>query len=149
VSGGGDILAHHGAALSNVNANDLLEFFLIAQIKGKIAADQDHDTIPQLNFRCNGQHAFSADPEERDVAREYLDLWHLEPDDGAMVELLDGWREELYGAPDIPRQARPKGARGDGMVEVSALPAGLGGTPLYGAWDVLPDGLQGLSPEGR
>ena len=91
-------MAHHGAALSNVNADDLLEFFLIAEIKGKIAKDDDHDTIPQLNFRCSGQHAFSTDPEDRQIARELLDLWHLEPDDGAMVKLLAGWREELYGA---------------------------------------------------
>ncbi len=113
MSGGGDVLAHLGAALGDVNADDLLEFFLIAQIKGKIAADQDHDMIPQLNFRCNGQHAFSTDPEERDIARELLDLWHLEPDDGAMVKLLDGWREELYGARLIYLGKRGRRARAE------------------------------------
>ena len=92
-------MAHRGAALANVSADDLLEFFVVAQIKGKIAEDDDRDTIPQLNMRARGQHAFSSDPEERDVARELLDLWCLEPgDDGAMAALLSGWREELYGA---------------------------------------------------
>ncbi len=106
-------MAHLGAPLGNVNAGDLLEFFLIAQIKGKIAADQDHDTIPQLNFRCYGQHAFSTDPEERDIARELLYLWHLEPDDGAMVKLLDGWRKELYGARLIYLGKRGRRARAE------------------------------------
>ncbi len=98
MSGGGDILGHHGAALGPMNTDEMFEFFLIAEIKGNIGVDQDHETISQLNFRCRGQHAFSPDPEERAIGREYLALWSLEPDDEAMVEMLDGWREQLYGA---------------------------------------------------
>jgi hypothetical protein len=97
VSGAGDVLAHRGAALANVNADDLLEFFVAAQIKGEIAEDEGHDTLAQLNVRARGQHAFSSDPEARHDAREWLGLWHLEPDDAAMAELLSAWREELYG----------------------------------------------------
>jgi hypothetical protein len=98
VSGTGDVLAHRGAALADANADDLLEFFVAAQIKGEIAEDEDHDTAPQLTVRARGQHAFSSDPQARDVAREWLDLWHLEPDDGAMAKLLSAWCGELYGA---------------------------------------------------
>ncbi len=98
MSGAGDVLAHRGAALADVNADDLLEIFVVAQIKGEIAEDEDRDTIAQLTVRARGQHAFSSDPEARHVAREWLGLWHLEPDDGAMTELLSAWREELYGA---------------------------------------------------
>ncbi len=91
-------MAHRGAALANVNADDLLEFFVVAQIKGEIAEDEDRDTLAQLTVRARGQHAFSSDPEARHDAREWLGLWHLEPDDEAMTELLSAWREELYGA---------------------------------------------------
>ena len=92
-------MAHRGAALAGVHVGNLFEFFLMAEIKGKISAGgTDHDMHPQLMLRCSGQHAFSTDPEERDIGREYLDLWNREPDDGAMVDLLEGWREELYGA---------------------------------------------------
>jgi hypothetical protein len=58
-------LAHRGAALADVNANDLLEFFVMAQIKGEIAQDEDHDTIRQLTMRARGQHAFSSDQAAR------------------------------------------------------------------------------------
>lgn len=117
MSGRREVLAHPGAALHNVNADDLLEFFLVAQIKGKIAEDDNHDTIPQLNFRASGQHAFSSDLEERDVARELLNLWHLEPDDEAMVDLLHDWRREFYlgCAPDISRKEGPEDNRRDGV----------------------------------
>lgn len=94
----GDVLAHRGAALSGANTDDLHEFLLMAEIKGEIGPDQDHETIQQLNFRASGTHAFSADPEERDIGKEYLNIWHLEPDDKAMVELFERWRKELYGA---------------------------------------------------
>lgn len=113
MSGGGDILVHYGAPLGNVNAGDMFEFFLISEIKGKIGVDQDHDTISQLNFRCSGQHAFSNDPEERAIGREYLTLWSLEPDDRAMVEMLDGWREQLYGARLIYLGKRGRRARAE------------------------------------
>src|SRR3712207_5086644 len=98
MSGADGVLVHRGAALAGVDGDDMLEFLVMARIKGEIAEDDDHDTISQLNTRARGQHAFSSDPEERDVAREWLDFWHLEPDDGAMVKLLSDWREELYGA---------------------------------------------------
>jgi hypothetical protein len=93
-----DVLAHYGAAIGSVGADELLEFFLIAETKGKIAKDENHDTYHQLVLRCRGQHAFSTDPDDREVARELLDLWDLEPDDATMVSLLDSWRAELYGA---------------------------------------------------
>lgn len=94
----GDILAHHGAALANVGASNLLEFFLIAELKGQIASHPDHDVLSQHILRCRGQHAFSTDPEERDVAREMLQLFDLHNYDAAMAELMDGWRTELYKA---------------------------------------------------
>jgi hypothetical protein len=98
VSGQEKVSAHYGAGVSNVGVDDLLQFFLIAEIKGKIGKDDEHDTHGQLMLRCKGQHAFSPDPEARAVARELLDIWGLEPDDEAMVDLLAGWREELFGA---------------------------------------------------
>jgi hypothetical protein len=49
-------------------------------------------------LRCRGQHAFSTDPEERDVAREMLQLFDLHNDDAVMAELMVGWRTELYKA---------------------------------------------------
>ncbi len=58
----GGVLAHHGAALSGMNTDDLHEFLLMAEIKGEIGPDQDHETIGQLNFRASGTHAFSTDP---------------------------------------------------------------------------------------
>ena len=97
MSGQDKVLVHHGAALRIVSAGDLLEFFVVAEIKGEIAQDDDHDTFSQLMLRCKGQHAFS-NPEGRAVARELLDIWDEKPDDAAMIKLLDGWRRELYGA---------------------------------------------------
>jgi hypothetical protein len=98
VSGQGDVLGHYGAALGEVGVSDFLEFCLVAQIKGLMAQDEDKDTIRQLLLRASGQHAFSGSPEKREIAREYLDIWHEEPDDGATAAMLEGWREELYGA---------------------------------------------------
>ena len=97
MSGKEGVLVHYGAALGNVTAGNLLEFFLIAEIKGEIATDQDNDTISQISLRASGQHAFSTDPEVRDVGRALLNIWDLEPDDRAMVKLLDGWREDYIG----------------------------------------------------
>ncbi len=105
-------MAHYGAAIANSGADELLEFFLMAQIKGEIAALPGDDLYPQIVLRCRGQHAFAADREGRDTAREFLDALDAEPDDGAMVELLAGWREELYGAlPDIPRKEGAQDSR--------------------------------------
>ena len=106
-------MAHNGAELDNVGLGSLEEFLLIAEVKGKIGADQDHEMIPQVNLRCKGQHAFSTDPEERAIGREFLALWSLEPDDGAMVEMLDGWREQLYGARLIYLGKRGRRARAE------------------------------------
>jgi hypothetical protein len=95
---GVDVLGHHGTALGRVGLGDQREFVVMAHLKGEMAENPDHDTHPQLILRARGQHAFSPDPEARDVAREYLDVWDLEPDDAAMVKLLTSWRAELYGA---------------------------------------------------
>ncbi len=90
-------MGHHGTALGRVGIGDEREFFVIAQIKG-MAENPDHDTYLQLILRARGQHAFSTDPEAREVARECLEVWDLEPDDAAMAKLLESWRAELYGA---------------------------------------------------
>lgn len=93
-----EVLAHRGTGLSSTGVEDQLEFFLIAEIKGRITTGQDDDTIEQMNLRARGQHAFAADQEDRDVAREWLDLWGEGPDDEGMARLLSEWRRELYGA---------------------------------------------------
>jgi hypothetical protein len=114
VSGQDKVLAHYGAGLSGVGVNDLDEFFLIAEIKGRISTrGEEHDLLGQLLLRCRGQHAFSTDPEERSVAHEYLDLLGEKPDDAGVAELLDGWREELYKARMIYLGKRGRRARAE------------------------------------
>jgi hypothetical protein len=81
-----------------VAADAQLLFFLMAEVKGNIASHPDHDTLAQGILRARGQHAFADDANDRAVAREWLEIWDLEPDDRAMAALLDGWREELYRA---------------------------------------------------
>jgi len=73
----------------------------MAEIKGEISPHPDSDSLDQTALRARGQHAFADDPEDREVAREWMAMWDWEPDDGAMVEMVAGWREELYGVRPI------------------------------------------------
>ncbi len=65
------ILAHYGAGLGNVNADEQLLFFLMAEVKGKISPHPDHDTLSQGTLRAREQHAFAAYADDCDVAREW------------------------------------------------------------------------------
>lgn len=112
MSGRDKVLGHYGAALEGGTGNDFLDFVIMAEIKGKLAQDDDHDTFSQLMLRCRGQHAFSTDPEARATARELLDLWDEKPDDEAMAKLLEGWRRELYGARALFTSASAAGGPG-------------------------------------
>ncbi len=104
-------MVHNGGELDNVGLGSLEEFFLIAEVKGKLPTNPDNDMVNHIRLRARGQHAFSTDPEERGVARECLDIWDEQPDDEAMFELLAGWRGELYEARLIYLGKRGRRAR--------------------------------------
>jgi hypothetical protein len=79
--------------------NTAEEFFLMANIKDELPTDGDEDTYSDLRLRAYATHALL--PDQRDIAREMLDIFGTEPDDEMVFGLLAEWRAELNKARPI------------------------------------------------
>ena len=75
------------------------EFFVMAIIKGWLPADSEDDRLDDMAFRARASHAFL--PDTHDIAHEYFDFLHIEPDDGLVWDLWEKWDRELNGARTI------------------------------------------------
>jgi len=102
-----EIIVHHGAPITVSGLGKAKEAFLAALVQGEFGVDDDQDTYAQFTLRARMTHAFPASPESIEIARECLEIWDLEPDDGTTRAMVSGWLRELYGAlHHFHRQAR-------------------------------------------
>ena len=100
-----DVLVHHGASITASGLGEVDEAFLAALVRGEFRVDDDEDAGPHLILRARLMHAFPMDTEAFELGRQVLGLFGVEPDDEATRAMVDGWLDELYGAPSLSASA--------------------------------------------